>query len=616
MELIEPTPQMWLTMALTVAAVWLFAMERIAIEVTSLLLLASLLLLFEFTPITGADGADLLDPAILLRGFANPALITVIALMVMGQGVIRTGALNWVQQSTLRLSGQRPAVAIALAFGLVLCISPFFNNTPIVVMFIPVLLGLARAAGTSASVLMMPLSFVSLLAGTMTLIGTSTNLLVSGVMTELEHPALGFFEMTAIGAVFVAVGVPYLVFVAPRLLGSKASLAQRLMAGPNRRFLAQVTVSDAAPLVGKPATHKLLGIKGARLILVQRGEHAFPAPFEGCVIEPGDDLVLLATREAIGEALTTYPGLVHATYPGRPAGKNAGVNELWQGGDQYLIEAMVPPGSRLIGQSLEETRFRTLSHALVLGIRRRSRMIRQRMTEIRLAPGDILVLQGLRAELPLLRERHDITLMDGSVLDLPTPRLAARAGLIFLSVVLVGATQLLPISVAAVAGAAAMIASGVLPPREAADAVDRKVILLVGASLALASAVMETGAAIYLAQRIVGNLWAAGPVFVLSGLFLVVMLLTNILSNNATAVLFTPIAIGIATGLGEDPRIFALAVLFASNCSFATPMGYQTNLLVMGPGQYTFADFVKVGTPLCLLLWLAFSIFAPWYYGM
>src|SRR5690606_21107354 len=263
-------------------------------------------------------------------------------------------------------------------------------------------------------------------------------------------------------------------------------------------------------------------------------------PFEGCVIEPGDDLVLLATREAIAEALTAYPGLVHATYPGRPEAKIASVNELWQGGDQYLIEAMVPPGSRLIGQSLEETGFRTLSHALVLGIRRRSRMIRQRMTEIRLSPGDILVLQGLRAELPLLRERHDITLMDGSVLDLPTPRLATRAGLIFFAVVFVGATQLLPISVAAVAGAAAMIALGVLPPREAADAVDRKVILLVGASLALASAVMETGAAVYLAQQIVANLWGAGPVIVLSGLFLIVMILTNILSNNATAVLFTP----------------------------------------------------------------------------
>lgn len=615
MELIEPTPQMWVTMALTVGAVCLLAVERIAIEVTSLLLLAALLLLFEFMPVPGPDGGNRLDPGTLLDGFANPALITVIALMVMGQGVIRTGALNWVQHATLRLSGQRPVVAVALAFAFVLCISPFFNNTPIVVMFIPVLLGLARSVGTSPSAVMMPLSFVSILAGTTTLIGTSTNLLVSGALTELGRPALGFFEMSVVGLVFVAVGVPYLVLVAPRLLGARATLAQRLMAGPNRRFVAQVTVADSAPLVGRQAVHNILGIKGARLILVQRGEHAFPPPFEGCAVQPGDELVLLATREAIAEALTNFPGLVHAAYPTRSA-ERTDVNELWQGGDQYLIEAMVPPGSRLIGQSLEETGFRTISHALVLGIRRRSRMIRQRMTEIRLAPGDILVLQGLREELPYLRERHDITLMDGSVLDLPTPHLAGRASLIFLGVIAVAATQLVPVAVAAVAGAAAMVATGVLPPREAAEAVDRKVILLVGASLALASAVMETGAAVYLAQRIVANLWEAGPVFVLGGIFLVVMVMTNILSNNAAAVLFTPIAVGVATGLGQDPRIFALAVLFAANCSFATPMGYQTNLLVMGPGQYTFADFLKVGTPLCLLLWLAFCLFVPWYYGM
>jgi di/tricarboxylate transporter len=281
-----------------------------------------------------------------------------------------------------------------------------------------------------------------------------------------------------------------------------------------------------------------------------------------------------------------------------------------------LAEAMIKPASRMVGQTLELTNFPSRSRCTVLGIERRARMLRTRLHELRLEPGDVLLLVGRQAAIERLRGDIDVLPMEWSASDLPLVGKAPLAAWIFAGIVIPAAIGLLPIVLTAVLGVIALIATGCLNIRQAGRAVDRQIVLVIAAALALGTALEATGGAAYVAGLLLSAMAGAPPAFVLSGLFLLVALLTNILTNNAAAVLFTPIAVNVAAELGVDPFPFALAVAFGASCSFATPIGYQTNLLVMAPGHYRFRDFILKGTPLVLIVWLAFSLFAPWYYGL
>jgi di/tricarboxylate transporter len=603
----------WMTYALVIVAIAAFAWERIRIEITSLGLLVALVVLFELFPLAPAPGQPRLDTERLVAGFANPALIAVMALLVLGHGLSRSGALDWLLRAFLSITGERPTTAIVIAFSAVLMASAFVNNTPIVIIFIPILESIARRFNLAASALMMPLSFAAILAGMTTLIGTSTNLLVSGAMVQAGLEPLGFFEFTVFGVILAAVGLLYLVLVAPKLLRRRASPVTRLTADARRHFVAQLTVGEEQKLVGRTAAFNVLGIKGARLVLVQRREQSHVPPFNNLEIRTGDTLVILATREALAEAQANYPRLMF-NMGGDDLPADEEERKAWLGRDQMLTEVMIVPGSPFVGQTLEEIGFRNRFNCLVLGLERRSHVIRRRLTERAIREGDVFVVQGTRESLDSLRTARGLIILDGATRPLPPARAAETAGAVFFGTVVVAALGLLPIAAAALAGAAVMLATRVLTLREAADALDRRIYLMVAASLGLGAAMMDTGAAAYLAHGVIGAFGGAGPTILLSVLFLLVALLTNVLSNNATAVLFTPIALGLAQGLEQPVMPFVLAVLFGANCAFATPIGYQTNLLVMGPGYYRFGDFLRVGGPLVLLLWLAFSLLAPWYY--
>lgn len=611
---IDPSFQMWMTLALVVLAIILFAIERIPIEFASIVILSVLLALFEFFPLPSTDEINVFDAEALLTGFANPALIAVLALLVLSEGVTRTGALEEIVRIILRLGRESRRRTLGFGFSVVAGLSAFLNNTPVVVMFIPLFQLLARRLRLSASTVMMPLSFVAILTGMTTLIGTSTNLLVSGALTQLGREPLGFFDFTVPGVVLAVTGLLYLRFAIPRLLPERGSPAERLTAGRRRRFVAQLVVMPETPLVGQVARSDLLDVRGARLILLQRGEHAIPPPYYGSAIRPGDVLIVLATREAMAEAVTRHPTLLHTALVDSETGTDPKPSDTSH--DQVLAEVMIAPGSRLVGLTLEESAFHARFGCVVLGIERRAHVIRQRLTEVRLRTGDVLVVQGEREDIQKFKATRALILLDGSEIEIPASRLARRALAIFLAVVVLAATDLVPIVVAAVCGCAVMMATGVLDVSRAFRAIDRQLVFLVGTSLALGTALDHTGGAVYLAHALLNAVGSDSPALILSTLFLIVALTTNVLSNNATAVLFTPIAIGIADGLGASPFVFALAVLFGANCSFATPIGYQTNLLVMGPGHYRFEDFLRVGSPLVLLLWLVFSLFVPWYYGL
>ncbi|MFQ5984336.1 MAG: SLC13 family permease [Alphaproteobacteria bacterium] len=616
MPVVEPTIQMWAIFALIAAMTVLYVLEMVALELTSLGILLALLVLFHALPVPGPDGANLLDAERLLQGFADPALITVLALLVIGQGMARTGALDRTARFVTAAGGGHPWRSTGLALGFVLGISAFLNNTPVVVIFIPIMQALAERLDRSPSGMMIPLSFAAILGGMTTLIGSSTNLLVSSSLVEVGEKGFGFFGFTVPGLALALPGLAYVLLIAPRLLPDRASLAGALIGSGGRQFIAQLTVAEGSRLAGESAVGGFFPrLQDMTVRLIQRDEHAFVPPFEGITIRPGDVIVVAATRKALSEALAGDRGLLRPEADGT-GGDGPEGEEAQRAGDQVLAEAMVTPASRMIGQNLEQIGFRHRYHCIVLGLQRRSRMIRARMTEIRLEAGDVLLIQGHADDIRALRATPDVLLMEWSATELPSPAFARRAGLIFLGVVLMAATEVVPVVVAAVGGAAAMVASGALNVRQAARAIDRRLIMMVGAALALGAALQETGGAAYLAQALLGALEGAGPAVVLSALFLLVALMTNVLSNNACAVLFTPIAVSVAHGLGAEPLVFAVAVVLAANCSFASPIGYQTNLLVMAPGHYRFSDFLGAGLPLVILLWIAFSIFAAWYYGL
>ncbi len=609
--LVDPVWSMATVLLVGVIAIFMYAFDRVPMEYVSVGMIAFLLLFFSLVSVDGVDGY-LIPPQNLLAGFASPALFAVLGLLVVGQGVVQTGSLNRVAQ--IAADGNlspRHLVMMILAF--VLVSSAFLNNTPVVIIFIPILQALAARSGASASAVMMPLSFAAILGGMTTLIGSSTNLLVSTSLEQLGMQPFGFFDFTVPGMVLAATGLCYLLFVTPYILPDRASLTHSLLRESGKQFIAQITILQDSKLVGETAKAGLFpGLQDVTVRLILRGEKPMLPPFDGFGLQAGDVLVVAATRKALTEMIAQGAGVVGADYSAEDDPKAFGDKH----DATVLSEVMVTPASRLIGLNLERIGFRYRFHSVVLGIQRHARMIRAKMNEIPLEAGDILLIQGRQSDIRALRESRDVLPIEHSERELPVPGMATRANIIFSVTVLLAATEIVPVMVAAMIGAAATLFFGVLNIRQAGRAIDRNLVLLVGASLALGSALQETGGAQFLAEQIDTMFGWGGPAMLLSGFFLLVVLLTNVISNNACAVIFTPIAISLARNAGVDPTVFAVAVIFAANCSFVTPIGYQTNLLVMGPGHYRFTDFFRVGAPLALLIWITFSLFAPWYYGL
>lgn len=610
---LDPAIHMWVAIIILAATMVSYAWERATLEMTSLALIVFLLVWFHLFPLPDADGHNRLNAMRLLSGFANPTLYAVLALLVMGQAMVQTGALNSMTRLFVSIARRRRYLSVIVVVVAVLAVSAFLNNTPVVIMFIPIMQVLAQRLRWSPSRLMMPLSFAAILGGATTLIGSSTNLLVSGVLVAEGLPAIGIFDITPIGLIMAAVGALYVVFILPKLLPDRGGLADTLRT-EGKQFIAEIDVTPNSPLIGERAVAgQYRALRDVTVRLIQRGPRTILPPFEGAVLQAGDMLIVAATRTALTDALTRNAGfLLAGGEPMAPDAESRGREES----DHVLAETMIAPASRMIDQTIGMVGFRRRFGCIVLGIQRRGRMTRQRMGEIRLQAGDVLLITGHRADVNALRANPDLVLMSWAIKELPRPRRAPVAAAVFAATVAVVASGILPLSVAALAGAVVMIASGCLNIRQATRALDRTIFLLVGATLALSTVMETTGAAAYLASLVTVGIAGNDPVVAMIALFAIVAVATNMLSNNACAVLFTPIAINLAYQLGVDPMVMAITVLFAANCSFITPIGYQTNLLVMGPGHYRFGDFARAGSPLALLMWLVFSLVAPFYFGL
>ncbi|MFN0263421.1 SLC13 family permease [Tepidamorphus sp. 3E244] len=597
---------MWAAFAIIAVAMVGFTLERIAIEITALATVVALITLFTLFPLPGPGGV-LVSPEVLLAGFANPALITVLSLLVVGQGLFQTGAIDGITRKLSNKAVTSPKLTIASLLIAAGALSAFMNNTPLVVIVLPVLAAIGSRSRIPASRFMMPLSFIAILGGSLTLIGSSTNLLVAGVARDMGLDRITFFEITPVAMPLVLVGIAYVLFAMPPMLKPRASLMQEVAGGDKagKQFVVRIRIDNDHFLVGaKSAAGMFPQLKGMTVLMVQRGPQNILPPYEDVELASGDTLIVAATRQTLADSMRGRQQLINPD--------QLDDDPAPQGSNHVIVaEAVVAPGSRLAGRTIETASLAATTGCFVLGFQRQSRMTRVRIGDIRMEPGDVLLVGGQRDDIARLRLNRDVILLEWSAEEVPINNRAAWGIAIFAVTVALAATEMVPLVLAALAGAIAMVIAGCLNVHQAARAFDRRIYLLVGSALAMATALEATGGAQLVAHGIVETFSGAPTAVLLSALFITIAIFTNILSNNATAVLFTPIAVTAALELGIDPHPFVMTVILAANCSFATPIGYQTNLLVMAPGHYKFADFLKAGVPLVLLMWLTFSIAAP-----
>ena len=614
------TIDMWITFAVVATVIVAFAIERLPIEITALGAVVVLLALFHFFPVLDASGKNLLGADTLLQGFASPVLFTIMALLILGQSLFQTGALERPVRMAATLGRRRPQMALTIMLLCAGATSAFLNNTPVVVIFVPIVSALASRLGTPLYRLMMPLSFITILGGTTTLIGSSANLIVASLAEVSGLAPIGFFDFVIPGALMAAIGAAYVVLVLPRILRPRAISKDYKTDEGGRQFLAQIELTPEHPWFGMRAVAGLFPqLEDITVRMVHRASRAIPRPFDDFELAEGDVVDVLATRKVLTQALvsaTSVRTFGGGHEDGAPENRERVHRTGTKAADLTLVEAVVSPGSALRGFTLENASTRGGIHCTIIAVQRRRRMLRIPLHHIRLEPGDVLLLMGEPQAIRALRRNPNVLMMEWSASELPSPEIRNRALVIFAATILAAASGLVPIVIAALAGAFAMVALGCLSWARALRAIDARIFLMIGTAFALAQAMQATGGAQFLATAIVETFAGYGPAALLSALFLLTAVLTNVLNNQATAALMTPLTVSAALQFGVDPKPYVYGLIIALNCSFATPLAYQTNILVMGPGRYRFSDYVAGGLPLVLIIWIAFSLFAPWYYGL
>ncbi len=608
-QMITPDVHGIAVVVLIITALILFTRDWLPLESSSLIVIIVLVVGFHLFPYE-VDGT-VVDPAYFLLGFGNQALVAICSLIIIGKALDTTGAL----QPIARFAGdqwlKRPKIALLLMLIAVFVMSAFVNDTPIVVLMIPILVGIALRTKLAASGFMLPMGLATIMGGMSTTIGTSTNLLVVGITRDLGVADIGMFDITLPAVIVGGVGLLYVWLVVPRLLPDRTMPMTDTVP---RLFDAQLTVSEGGFAVGKTLKEVLEKTRHEMHIeQIQRGDSLLLAKLPSVVLQVGDRLRVKDSPEN----LKRFEAELGATLYEEPEAEAEALQDTAsREREQQLAEIVITGDSPLHRRKLGDISFSASFGLTALAIHQ-ARVPGQREAAdpatVRLRAGDVVLVQGTRAAIDALKSGGKMLLVDGTT-GLPRPHHAKRALAVLALVVGAAALGVLPISISALIGVGLMIALGCLAWSDVGRALPVAVIMLIVASLAMGKALVATGMAEYLAGGFVnaaGDL--PGPV-IISAFILIMAVLTNIVSNNAAAVIGTPIAIAAAQQLGIDPMPFVLAVLFGANMSFATPFGYQTNLLILSTGGYRFADFIKAGVPLIVILWIGFSIVLPWLY--
>uniref|UniRef100_UPI004048D7F4 SLC13 family permease n=1 Tax=Aliarcobacter sp. TaxID=2321116 RepID=UPI004048D7F4 len=587
-------------MLLTLLALFLFTREKIPLETSSLFILVSLTVGFTIFPYSYENTQiHALD---FFSGFGHEALIAVCALMIAGQGLVRTGALEPIGRVLSKLWGDYPKFSLLLTLVIGATLSAFVNNVPIVILLLPILTAVSIRTKTSASKVLMPMGFATLIGGMSTTIGTSTNLLVVSVAVDMGLKSFGIFDFFIPVVIAGSFAMLYLWLIVPYFIRERQS---PFMDISPRVFTAKLMIPKDSISENQPLDELIAKTDGMMNVLrIHRNStDMYVLPNLKNIVKAEDMLVVEDTPEnlksyetILGAVLYTSLGAVDEEHP-------------LMAEEQQIAEVIISQGSRLNNTTLSQTRFLQRHNLVALALHRsgkKTETILKDMADINLKVGDVLLVQGKSEHITELKKNREILVLDATA-DLPHSKQAPLAFLIMFGIVAISALGILPIAISATLGVFLMFLTNCINWKDASTALNTQVILIVVASLALGQALLKTGAASYLAHLFVTFMDGSSTTVMLSGLMLLMAIMTNIVSNNAAAVIGTPIAIGIAQQLNLPAEAFVLAVLFGANMSYATPMAYKTNLLVMTAGGYTFNDFLKVGIPLTFIMWISLS---------
>ncbi len=583
-------------LALTVCAVVLFVTEKFSTDIVAIIVMVVLLVSRVLTPAEG------------LAGFANTATVTVGAMFVLSAGMFRSGAVNFVGRELGKLARHSSGLMLFVLMVVVGVLSSFLNNTAAVAILIPVVIVVARRADTSPSKLLMPLSFASMFGGMCTVLGTSTNILASSIAEEAGLEAFGMFEFTKLGVIFFAVGIAYMMTAGRKLVPDHRGQGDLTTSYGLGDYLTDLVLLAESKSVGHSLeSAPLVKELNVEVLQILRGGDTL-RPTPETVLRDGDVLRIQGNLRTINELKDR-------------AGVAFGMSVKWrdeelQSTDTRLVEAVVGPSSPLAGKSLAASRLRENYGASVLAIRQHGTLRHGEFENITLMPGDALLIDVPNDQIEhLTQQRVFLVVSRAGIPRFDWPK-ASKALAIVVSVVVIAATGLLPIVAAAATGALMMVLSGCISTEEAYGAIEWNVLFLLAGMLSLGAAMEKTGASTMLASGMIEGVGGLGPLALLAAFFGATMLLTEVMSNNATVALLLPIAITTAQAIDVNPRAFMFAVVFAASSSFMTPVGYQTNTMIYGPGQYRFKDFARVGAPLNLIFWVLGTLLIPWFWPL